>query len=429
MRRVHPQRAKPPTQSSNNNNKHSSDRVDKTNVSHEGKAWTTHSELHRRYTTDSSNTTLDQAVSHARLSSINNPSATIAPTKKPFMFSSSSMMRHSQEHESNATKPRQSSKLLLTNRSKNKNRSNIEDGGAFGQDRGGVGNRPSIVIGDDDDDDDDFDLPSIDELFTDVLPRKVRRVDNSADNDKTSNSRTYTYQTQTKGRIPLHKHLRSEMGLVKDVAASLTTTEDDQWLMPEFQVDQDINLFSPSPSSKNDNQSIQKMPLAMSTRSVVSQTHHALNEIDQFFMDESPTRSPSTRLQTPFGDQESSKQGSSTLHVRTTDVFPPDHDMDEPGADEVILFEDPPPEDQDVTIGSDSQDPGQREAGDKVHDEPRDEPGVGQGETAGNEQATSAVEQSAEESSSCGQTHTFTLPHSSGAFRDRLKSRIHRCNN
>ncbi|KAG9072323.1 hypothetical protein KI688_000093 [Linnemannia hyalina] len=415
MRRVHPQRAKPSAQSSNTNNNPSSGGADKTNVNHEVKAWTTHSELHKRYTTDNSNTTLDQAVSHARLSSISNSSATNT-AKKPFMFSSSSMMRHSQEHESDATNLRQNGKLSLASRSKDKDKSDSGDGGTGDQDRGRVGNRPSIVIGnDDDDDDDDFELPSIDELFTDVLPRKFRRVDSSTDSDTTSD-RTHTHQAQIKDKTPLHNHSHSDMRKGKQAAAS----EDDQWLMSELQVNENIDLFSPSPSSENDNQPIQKMPSTMSTRSVVSQTRHTLNEIDQLFMDESLTRSPSTRLQTPFGDQGLSEQGSSTLHVRATGIYSPDQDMNEPGADEVVLFEDLPPEDPDVTIGGDSQVLGQRRAGEKVHDEPRDELGVGQGATVGDEQATSTIEQATEESGSRKQTQTFTLPHSSDAFRDRL---------
>lgn len=337
-------------------------------------------------------------------------------------------MQHSQEHESESNNPRKNGKLPLTNRSKNKHKSNGGDGGVDGQDRGEVGNRSSIDIDDDDDDDDDFELPSIDELFTDVLPRKLRRLDSSSDSDKMSD-RTHINQAQTKGKTPLLKHLRSDMSLGKHIAASPTSAEDDQWLMSELQVDQDINLFSPSSSSKSDNQPIQKLPPAMSTRSVVSQTHHALNEIDQLFMDESPTRSPSTRLQTPFGDQGLSEQGSSTLNIRVTGMYPPDQDLNDPGADEIVLFEDPPPEDQDMTIGGDCHDLGQREAGDKVHNEPRGELSIGQGATAGDEQATSMVEQAAEEPSSRRQTQTFTLPHSSSAFRDRLQSKIFRCNN
>ncbi|KAF9537302.1 hypothetical protein EC957_008490 [Mortierella hygrophila] len=415
MRRVHPQRAKPSAQSSNTNNNPSSGGVDNTSVNHEVKPWTTHSELHKRYTADNNDTTLDQAVSHARLSSISNLSATTT-AKKPFMFSSSSMMRHSQEHEPDATNLRQNGKLSLTNRSKDKNNSNSGDGGTGGQDRGGVGNRPSIVIGnDDDDDDDDFELPSIDDLFTDVLPRKFRRVDSSTDSDTTSD-RTHTHQPQIKGKTPLHKHSHSDMRKGKQVVVS----EEDQWLMSEFQVDEDIDLFSLSPSSKTDNQPIQRMPSTMSIRSVVSQTHRTLNEIDQLFMDESLTHSPSTRLQTPFGDQRLSEQGSSTRHVRATVIYSPDHDMNEPGADEVVLFEDLPPEDQDVTSGGDSQVLGQRKEGEKAHDEPRDELGVGQSATVSDEQATSTIEQATEESSSRKETQTFTLPHSSDAFKDRL---------
>ncbi|KAG0077105.1 hypothetical protein BGZ90_007707 [Linnemannia elongata] len=421
MRRVHPQRAKPPTQCLNSTNKLSSVGVDRPSVNHEGKAWTAHSELHKHYAVENSNTTLDQAVSHARRTSIINSSATTTTTRKPFMFSSSSVLQRSQEHESDATNPRQSGKLSLTSRSKDKNMSNSGDGGAGGQDQGGVENRPSIVNGDDDDDDDDFELPSIDELFTDVAPRKFRRLDSSADSDKTSDS-IHTNQAQTKGKNPLHKHSHSDMSLGRQVATSATTAEDDQWLMSELQVDQDVDLFSPSPSSKNYIQPIQKMPPAMSTRSVISQTLHTLNEIDQLLIDGSPTRSPSTRLQTPFEDQGLSEQGSSILQVRATDMYPSDQDMNEPGAHEVVLFEDPQPEDQDVTIGGGSQDLGQRKAGDKAQDEPRDELGVGLDATANDEQDTSTVEQAAEKSSSRRQTQTFTLPHSSGAFRDRLNS-------
>ncbi|KAF8934309.1 hypothetical protein BGZ47_010425 [Haplosporangium gracile] len=424
MRRVHPQRAKAPVQSSCN--KLSSGGVDNSSVNNESKAWTTHSDLHKRYTANNSDTTLDQAVSHARLISANNSSVTTTTTKKPFMFSTSSMLRHSQEREADAINANQSGTLPLTSRSNN-SKNNSGDRGAGGQGRSKVRSRPPIVaICDDDDDDDDFELPEVDELFADTLPRKCRRVESAENMDRTSDP-FHPHEAHTKCKASLRKHSHSDLSMGQQAPARSNSTDADPWLMSELQVDQDIDAFTPSPTTKNDNQATQKMPLAMSTRSVVSQTQNTLNEIERLFMDESPTRSPSTRLQTPFGDRELSEQRSPTLHVGATGMYPPDQVMSEPDPNEVVLFDDPQPgkpTGRDAMLG-DGQDLGQGVIGDNVHVESRDEltvvPQQDQGVAAAGEQAWNNIERAAEESNHPDQTHTFTLPRSSSAFRDRLK--------
>ncbi|KAF9133915.1 hypothetical protein BG015_003491, partial [Linnemannia schmuckeri] len=399
-------------------NKPSSGGVGNSSVNNESKAWTTHSDLHKRYTANNSNTTLDQAVSQARMISANNSSVTAITTKKPFMFSTSSMLRHSQELEADATNPSQSEKLLLTKRSNN-SKSNSGDGGAGGQGRGKLGSRPSIAtIGDDDDDDDNFELPDVDELFADTLPRKCRRVESSDNTDRTSDH-LHPHEAHAKGKASLRKHSHSDLSMGNQAPTRSNSTDADSWLMYELQVDQNVDAFTLSPTSKDNNQPNQEMTPAMSTRSIVSQTQNTLNEIERLFMDESPTRSPSTRLQTPFGDSELSEQKSPTLHVGATDMCSPDHIISEPGPDEVVLFEDPQPKKltgRSVTL-SEGQDLGQDVAGNNVRVEPRDElavdPQQGQGVAAAGEQASNNVEQAAEESKHPNHTHTFTLPRSS----------------
>ncbi|KAG0288366.1 hypothetical protein BGZ96_007840 [Linnemannia gamsii] len=295
---------------------------------------------------------------------------------------------------------------------------NSTNGGARRQDRGKARSKASVVvIGEEDDDDDDFDLPGIDELFSDDIPRKIRRVESSEITNKAS------------------KYSNPDMVMNEQVTAKAKTAEDDPWLMSDLQVDQDIDLFTPSPTSnhgellaRNVNGPPHKIPSAMSTRSTVSQTQNALNEIDQLFIDGSPTRSPSTRFQTPFEDRELSEQRSPTLYVGATGIYPPDQDMDDYGAGEVVLFEDPQ---QDEPMGgnsvivSDAQDVGCPIADDDVKPETQDKPCIDPKEdpsmVAVSEQASETAEQVAGELDPPRVTHTFTLPHSSSAFKERLK--------
>jgi hypothetical protein len=425
MRRVHPQRAKPPAQSAND--KPSSGGVVHKSLNYDCKAWTTHSELHKRYTSENSNNTLEQAVSQARLTITNNATLTTTSTKKPFMFSASSITPKSQEQESGATKRRLSGNLPIAS-TNNRKKNNSAKGGTRGQDRG------RIVISDEDDDDDDFELPEAEELFSDAISKKTRRVESSANTNKASDH-TRFYQAQTNGKNPLRKHTSPDMIMDEQAAAKADTAEDDTWLMSDFQVDQDIDLFIPSPTSihgqlsaRNVAEPPHKIPPAVSTRSTVSQTQNTLNEIDRLFLDGSPTRSPSTRFQTPFEDRELNEQRSPTPYVGPTGIYPPYQGMDDPGVNEVVLFEDPQQDDQVKGTGvivNDGQDVGHPVTDDDVKPESQDKRSIGPQEASNmkavNEQASEPIEQTAEEPDPPRQTHTFTLPRTSSAFRERLK--------
>lgn len=338
------------------------------------------------------------------------------------MISASPITQHSQEQESGTVKQSQnlSGKLPAT-RTSNHNKNNSTNGGARRKDRGKVGKKaPVAIIGDEDIDDSDFDLPGIDELFSDAVPRKIRRVESSEIANKAS------------------KHSNLDMIVDEQLTAKANTAEDDPWLMSDLQVDQDMDLFTPSPTSnhgellaRNVNGPPHKILPAMSTRSTVSQTQNALNEIDRLFINGSPTRSPSTRFQSPFEDHKLNEQRSPTPYVGATGIYLPDQNMDDCGADEVVLFEDPQ---QDELMGgnsvivSDGQGIGQPVTGDNVKLETQDKIGVGPQEdpsvAAVSEQASEAVEQAAEESEPPKLTHTFTLPHSSSAFKERLKGKL-----
>ncbi|KAF9130155.1 hypothetical protein BGW39_003392 [Mortierella sp. 14UC] len=466
MRRVHPQRVKPPVQPQSNNTS-SKPSTGNSNVNCESKAWTTHSELHKQYAANKNNNSssnpLQQAVAQAKQAKTNPMTG-----RKTFAFNPSSIPQPDQSRDPNATNMDQGDGAL------NSNRKTHSGNGAAERDKAGAStwNKGRVVVGgyNDDDDDDDFDLPDVSELFENSLPRKLRRVENSGHTmtaTEVTTSHVHGHQqtdsSLTKSRLSLTN--RSHFG-DKDKKQQAEEEEEDPWMMSIHIEDQDLELFPPSPTSslgglaahkdtqqkqqagaavaaqqhqhqkhQHQKQLRQKLPLAMSTRSEVSQTQHTLNEIDRLFMDEALTRSPSkARLETPFEYDEMSGIRSPTPYVGAPNQFPlSSRDMDTSGVGDAVPFQEHQQDEEmeaDITIRVDGQNDASLNLtsdGGVGHAEPSSEqkavdPHEDQDAEVVGEKALSEVAGQANDSAaSRRQTLKFTLPNSSDDFCTRLQ--------
>ncbi|KAG0372516.1 hypothetical protein BGX24_000157 [Mortierella sp. AD032] len=483
MRRVYPQRVKPPVQPQNNNDNHISNSHTTSNTggaNHKSKAWTTHSELHKRYAANNNNSsssadnTLQQAVAQAKQAATNPNTG-----RKSFAFNPSSMLRpnHEQDHSDATNLGPGGIPYLLTTTNRDR------DGGTGITLNAGAIDRIEglAVVGgsgdghDDDDDTDDFDLPDVADLF----PRKFRRVDGSDHTAKTTTAAATTghsirhQQTGSsldKDRLPMinRSHLDKDKKLQAEVVQE--EEEEDPWIMSIHPEDQDLELLPPSPTSATgglpvhrDNQQRhnavastavqqhhqyqqqkqlrQKLTPAMSTRSEISKTQHTLNEINSLVMDEFPTRSPSrTRLQTtPFEDCELIELRSVTPDVGAPEQLPSSRDMGVSGVGDVAVpFGEHRQDEQrhpDITLRADSTEDIVVDltdsralslfSGGVVHAEtPGELPvshDVNPDAAVPVDKAASVASQTSDGTDPQRQTLTFTLPDTSADFRERLK--------
>ncbi|KAG0271109.1 hypothetical protein BGZ95_001140 [Linnemannia exigua] len=478
MRRVHPQRVKPPVQSQNNNNNHISNNPTPSNTSganYKNKTWTTHSELYKRYAANNSKSSsvdnsLQQAVAQAKQAATNPMTG-----RKSFAFNPSSMLRpsHDQDHP-DATNSDQGGiphLLTTTNRSGNEGTGRNLNASAISESK-------CLVVVDgsgddhgDDDDIDDFDLPDVADLF----PSKFRRVDGSGNTEKTTTAvaamavatnshaigRQQTSLSLDKGSLSLTNHSDSNKDK-KTQAEMVQEEEEDPWVMSIHPEDQDLDLFPQSPTSTvggfpvhTDNQQRhqvaasaavqqhqqyhQNSPPIMSTRSEMSKTQHTLNEINSLVMDEFPTQSPSrTCLQTiPFEDCELSEFRSMTPDIEAPEQ-PSSRDMDVSGVGNIAgpFGEHQQDEQMDtgVTLRADGTDDSlvdltgsraSRLSGGIAHAETLGELPVGHHENPDaavpGEKAASVASQASDGDALQRQTLTFTLPDTSADFHARLK--------
>ncbi|KAF9911274.1 hypothetical protein EC991_004172 [Linnemannia zychae] len=456
MRRVHPQRSKPPVRPQNNSNSSNKLSTGNSNINHENKAWTTHSELYRRYAVNNNNNSgssnaLQQAVTQAKQAKPNSMAG-----RKSFAFNPSSILQTDQGQDANATNMEQTTGVLSSSNNKDHSGSEAEGGDKAGA---STWNKGRVVVGgnDDDDDVDDFDLPDFSELFANSLPRKLRRVENSGNKANTAEattSRTHGHQQtsscQSKDKVSHTNRTHSDDKIKRLQVEKREEEEDDPWVMSIHTEDQDLELFPPSPTSSfggivtdGDNQKRlhqpqkqlhQKLLPAMSTRSEVSQTQQTLNEIDKLFVNESVMRSSGVRLETPLEDDEMSENRSPTPYVGAPNQFPSLtlRNMDESGVGDAALLQEHQKDDKmeaNIAINVDGQnDAGVVLTGDSgmAHAEATGEQSIDphqkqDASDVANKALSEVASQASDGNASERQTLKFTLPNSSEDFHMRLQ--------
>ncbi|KAF9091094.1 hypothetical protein BGX23_005486 [Mortierella sp. AD031] len=363
MRRVHPQRAKPPVQP----NKPLPGGGTSSNVSYETKPWTTQADLHKQYNNSS---IINQAPKHSNPTT-NNPTSISTTAKKPFALNTSSLHRppplHSQEQEPDATNLKNSGcrpVIKINKRSRPDSGSAGGGGGSGGGDKSTDHKTPGgrIVVLEDDDDDDEFDFPDIDSLFSDG-PRKLCRVESNSGhmtNPSSSNNNSSRHHNHHQEKTTTHTKDKTPSGSSRGQPLSdmrMDTNSMDKRQLHQQPKDSDVDprmnsdrhdhssaafgfgIVTPLQNANHNNKCTaphrnkkQQLPApAMSTRSVVSETQQTLNEIEMFFnLDEFTPQSPSPpRHQSPLGDRAMSimtELRSPTPFVGAFDRFPSHND-------------------------------------------------------------------------------------------------------
>ncbi|KAF9920955.1 hypothetical protein FBU30_009067 [Linnemannia zychae] len=423
MRRMRPQRSELTISPKKNNS--AKPTLGDANLKYESKAWTTHSDLHKQYlANNNTNNTLDQAIIQAKHTS------TTTSAKRPFIFNVSSIAHHGHEQEPNATKTDHANNFYGKN-AKNSKKNNSKDRDTK-RDKTSVSRSTSDVMVEDDCGD-DFELPEVDDLFADALPRKTSQVKGSSEEIGTHSHQTGK-SSLTKGPMLLQSPSRLDMNMDTNVdkyyqnQVELATAHDKDILRDTYS-NQNVGE-KPVYENKHSNHKQQQNRIsrnqpypAISTRPTLSQAQCTLNEIDMLFGDDLPIPSSSSRFKSPDEGYQKCEIGSPIPHAAVSDQSP-SCAMNESDNDIVVSFGLQDGDiDRDSVIWEDEHDITSGVTEDDCAESRKQKiPSVNSQDrqntlTLGN-QASDAVSHETEVPQ---QTLTFTLPGSFTDFHDRLK--------